>query len=128
MADILQQRGNAITTPTQTGLGERSHLLSESITLSVFVDAQSLASRLTPQPLATFTSELKLEGPVGNGLPASYVSCTDPVYEPTFVGRRRAQQAGWPIIELATGHDAMITAPLATADLLERLSIEMRGT
>ena len=221
VADILRQRGHVVTTPTQTGLGERSHLLSESITLSVFVDdivnhlkwedlrdvvlvghsfggaaitgaadavperiagliyldaaimedgetwfsllpkelvkeriqaakessgglslpaapvetfgvsnpadAEYLVSKLTPHPLATFTSELKLDGPVGNGLPASYVACTDPVYEPTLVCRRRAKEAGWPIVELAAGHDAMIIAPLATADLLERLSIDMRG-
>ena len=221
VADILRQHGHAVTTPTQTGLGERSHLLSESVTLSVFVDdivnhlkwqdlkdvvlvghsfggaaitgaadavperiagliyldaaiiedgetwfgllpeeivkeriqaaressrglslpvppvesfgvfdpadAGYLASRLTPHPLATFTSELKLEGPVGNGLPACYISCTDPIYEPTFVCRRRAKAAGWPIVELATGHDAMITGHLATADLLERLSVDMRG-
>jgi pimeloyl-ACP methyl ester carboxylesterase len=222
VADILRQRGHVVTKPTQTGLGERSHLLSESITLPVFVDdivnhlkwedlrdvvlvghsfggaaitgaadgvperiagliyldaaimedgetwfsllpkelvkeriqaakesssglslpvapvetfgifdpadAEYLVSKLTPHPLATFTSELKLDGPVGNGLPASYVACTDPVYEPTLVCRQRVKEAGWPIVELATGHDAMITAPLATADLLERLSIDMRGT
>jgi pimeloyl-ACP methyl ester carboxylesterase len=222
VADILRQRGHTVTTPTQTGLGERSHLLSESITLSVFVDdivnhlkwedlrdivlvghsfggaaitgaadavperiagliyldaaviqdgeswfsllpqalvqqriqaakassggislpvapaeafgvfdpadAAYLMNKLTPHPLATFTSEMKLEGPVGNGLPASYISCTDPAYEPTAVCRRRAKEGGWPIVELATGHDAMIIAPLATADLLERLGSDMRVT
>jgi hypothetical protein len=99
-------------------------------TFGVFdpADAEYMVSKLTPHPLATFTSELKLHAPVGNGLPASYAACTDPVYEPTLVCRRRAKAAGWPIVELATGHDAMITAPLATADLLERLSIDMRGT
>ena len=28
VADILRGRGHAVTTPTQTGLGERRHLLS----------------------------------------------------------------------------------------------------
>ena len=220
VAGILRQRGHVVTTPTQTGLGERSHLLSESITISVFVDdivnhlkwedlrgvvlvghsfggaaitgaadavpdriarliyldatiiedgetwfsllpkelvreriqavkessnglslpvppseafgvfvpedVEYLLSKLTPHPLATFTSELKLNSPVGNGLPASYISCTDPVYDPTAVCRQRAKEAGWPIVELATGHDAMITAPLATADLIERLSINKK--
>ena len=221
VADILRARGHVVTTPTQTGLGERSHLLSASITLSVFVDdivnhlkwadlmdvvlvghsfggaaitgaadavperiarliyldaaimkdgetwvsllpkalvtariqaanqssgglslpvapvetfgifnpadAAYLVSKLTPHPLATFTSALKLNGPVGNGLPASYITCTNPVYEPAVVCRQRAEEAGWPIVELATGHDAMITAPLLTADLLERLSTDRRG-
>ena len=99
-------------------------------TFGVFdpADAAYLMNKLTPHPLATFTSEMKLEGPVGNGLPASYISCTDPAYEPTAVCRRRAKVAGWPIVELATGHDAMIIAPLATADLLERLGSDMRVT
>lgn len=38
VAEILRARGHIVATPTQTGLGERSHLLSPSITLSVFVD------------------------------------------------------------------------------------------
>jgi hypothetical protein len=99
-------------------------------TFGVFdpADVEYLVSKLTPHPLATFTSELELDGPVGNGLPASYVACTDPVYEPAVICRQRAEAAEWPIFELATGHDAMITAPLATADLLERFSVEMRGT
>ena len=215
LADILRARGHIVTTPTQTGLGERSHLLSPSVTLSVFVDdivnhlkwedltdvvlvghsfggaaitgaadvvperiakliyldaaimedgetwfsqlpkslvqermkaakessgglslpvapvntfgvfepadAEYLARHLTPHPLATFATALKLKSSVGNGLPATYVTCTDPVYEPAIVCRQRAEEAGWPILELATGHDAMITAPLATANLLERL-------
>jgi hypothetical protein len=99
-------------------------------TFGVFnpADAAYLVSKLTPHPLATFTSALKLNRPIGNGLPASYITCTNPVYEPAVVCRQRAEEAGWPIVELATGHDAMITAPLATADLLERLSTDRRGT
>ncbi|MCH8152732.1 MAG: alpha/beta fold hydrolase, partial [Planctomycetes bacterium] len=38
VADVLRSRGHSVTTPTQTGVGERSHLLSESVTLSVFID------------------------------------------------------------------------------------------
>src|SRR5690349_12899671 len=37
VAAILRGRGHAVVTPTQTGLGERSHLLSKSIDLDVFV-------------------------------------------------------------------------------------------
>ena len=38
VAAILRGRGHTVLTPTQTGLGERSHLLSKSITLDTFVD------------------------------------------------------------------------------------------
>ena len=37
VATILRGRGHAVVTPTQTGLGERAHLLSRSIDLDVFV-------------------------------------------------------------------------------------------
>jgi pimeloyl-ACP methyl ester carboxylesterase len=38
VADRLRARGHHVLTPTQTGLGERSHLLSDRITLGVFID------------------------------------------------------------------------------------------
>src|SRR4030095_5416665 len=37
VASILRGRGHIVLTPTQTGVGERSHLLSRSIDLDVFV-------------------------------------------------------------------------------------------
>src|SRR5262245_55135541 len=37
VAAVLRARGHTVVTPTQTGLGERSHLISKSIDLDVFV-------------------------------------------------------------------------------------------
>jgi pimeloyl-ACP methyl ester carboxylesterase len=37
VAAALRQTGHRVTTPTQTGLGERRHLLSKNITLGTFV-------------------------------------------------------------------------------------------
>ena len=37
VASILRGRGHSVFTPTQTGVGERSHLLSKSIDLDVFI-------------------------------------------------------------------------------------------
>jgi len=216
VADILRSRGHLVTTPTLTGLGERSHLLSDAITPSVFIDdivnhlkwedltevilvghslggititgvadavpdrlkklvyfdaviiehgeamfdiypqervdallaiaretsggisappsppefygifdpddAAFVKDRLTPQPIATFTTPLMLNNPVGNGLPTHYIKCIDPVLTAVTVFHDRAVDAGWPIVEIAACHDAMVTAPLATADLLEGLS------
>ncbi len=216
VADILRARGHRVLTPTQTGLGERSHLLSRDITMDVFVadivnhlrwedlnqvvlvghsfggapitgaadavpdriasliyldgavmengetwfgllppdiaadrqkaaeessggislpiapvesfgvtdpdDAAFVAPRLTPHPVVTFSTPLTLNGPTGNGLPAHYITCTSPAYGPAVLGLQRVKAAGWPVSELATGHDAMVTAPLATADLLERIA------
>ncbi len=216
VANILRGRGHTVTAPTHTGLAERSHLLSESITLDTFVqdvvnhlkwrelsdvvlvghsfggapitgaadrvpgliarliyldaaimkdgetwfgllpkeiaDARIAAAEensggislpvappqsfgvtdldqvaymermLTPHPLATCTTPLQLDGPPGNGLPVHYIACTEPDYPPMVAMHKRAQEAGWPISELTTGHAAMMTAPLETADLLEEIA------
>jgi hypothetical protein len=37
VASILRGRGHSVFTPTHTGLGERSHLLSKSIDLDLFI-------------------------------------------------------------------------------------------
>jgi len=37
VADLLQQRGHKVFTPTLTGLGERSHLLDEKVSLTTHV-------------------------------------------------------------------------------------------
>ena len=37
MAEPLRDTGHRVYTPTQTGLGERSHLISNDVTLDVFV-------------------------------------------------------------------------------------------
>jgi pimeloyl-ACP methyl ester carboxylesterase len=38
VARLLRQHGHQVTTPTQTGLGERHHLLSPSITVETFIE------------------------------------------------------------------------------------------
>jgi pimeloyl-ACP methyl ester carboxylesterase len=213
VASILRGRGHTVFTPTQTGLGERSHLLSKWIDLEVFItdianvlkwedlnevvlvghsfggnaisgvadrmrdrvrqliyldavileNGQSafsqlpkevvqartkaaqetsgglsipppppvafgitdpaqthfVASRLTPHPFNTYTAPLTLANKVGNSVPASYIVCTDPIYEPLEASRSWAKLAGWKLIEIKAGHDAMVIAPNLLSDLLD---------
>ena len=214
VASPLRARGHRVTTPTQTGLAERRHLMSREITLGTFVDdlvnhlhyedltdavlvghsfggnalsgaaervpwriaelvyldsmvleggmtpfdglppdrvaertrlaeestggvsvpappaasfgvldpddAAWLEARMTPHPLSTFRSPLPIQGRPGNGLPARYIICTDPIYHPLESVRRWVARAGWPVQEIATGHDAMVSAPEALVDMLDR--------
>ncbi len=215
LAPLLRERGHSVFTPTQTGCGERSHLMSAGITLDTFIDditqvltledlkdvvlvghsfggiaitgvadrlprrlkqliyldslilqggqcafdllepavvqsrvqaAQAnggvwieppppaffglsepediafLQGRLTPQPLGVYTSPLRLAHPVGHGLPAVYVHCTAPLYGGLALTRDWVRASGMREVELATGHDAMVSAPAALADLLCALS------
>ncbi len=213
VAERLRARGHRVTTPTQTGLGERRHLLSTEITLGIFIDdlvnhilfedlsdivlvghsfagnalsgaaervrdrikelvyldamiieggqtpfdnlssdrvaerrrlaretsggltipapdpadfgvfdpadAAWLASRMTPHPISTFESPLPITGRPGNGLPARYVVCTEPIYTALEKVRQWVAGRSWTIQELATGHNAMVTAPDALVDLLD---------
>lgn len=79
--------------------------------------------RLAPQPLATLSQPIRLARPAGNGLPRSFIACTQPESGPfgQFAERLR-QEPGWQVQELASGHDAMITDPLPLADLLIRIA------
>ncbi|WP_326538921.1 alpha/beta fold hydrolase [Pseudorhodoferax sp.] len=84
--------------------------------------AQWLAERLSPQPASTYDSPMRLRHPVGNGLPRTYVACTEPPYAPLAPVRAWVQaQPDWQYLELATGHDAMVLAPDALAELLLRI-------
>jgi pimeloyl-ACP methyl ester carboxylesterase len=77
-----------------------------------------IGDRLTPHPLASFTTPLTLRHPLAAGLPVTYVTCTDPIYAPLATSRALAVRLGWPRRQMATGHDAMVIDPDGTADLL----------
>lgn len=86
-------------------------------------DREWLLRRLTPQPVHTHDTPMRLAQPLGNGLPCSYIACTDPALPNIEPSRRWARaQVGWDWHELRTGHDAMVTAPDETAALLAALA------
>jgi len=215
MADLLRYQGYSVSCPTQTGLGERKHLISSDITLQIFIEdivnhiisedlyniilvghsfagstisgvadklkdrikqliyldavillnGQSpfdiapvevvnerialaeqsegklsvpspkaeafgvfdvrksllLESKLTPHPLSTFKSKLVLKNEIGNGLPLSYIICTDPVYKSLESSREIVKKMNWPIFELKSGHNAMFTHPKETLNLFMKI-------
>lgn len=213
VAEPLRARGHRVTTPTQTGLGERRHLLSGDLSLETFtndlvnhlryedlsdvtlvghsfggnalsgaaervpdriaeliyldstlisggerlVDHMSpgklrervkafeaapdgvaiapppaevfgvldpadqawVEARLTPHPISTMLSRLPISGRPGNGLPARYIACTDPLYHPHERVRDWGEMLGARVDQIATGHDAMVTDPQALVALLD---------
>jgi len=81
-------------------------------------DAVWAEPRLTPQPVQTYLQAAKV-GPGMEFVPEKlYISCTSPALASIDESKRRIAEAGWPIAELACGHDAMIAAPDALVDLL----------
>ncbi|MEM7210632.1 MAG: alpha/beta fold hydrolase [Pseudomonadota bacterium] len=214
VAEPLRARGHRVTCPTQTGLGERSHLISGDLTLEtfgqdlinhllyedltdvvlvghsfggnalsiaaervperirslVYLDCTLLASgvrlvdtmspgplrdrvkayeakpkgiamdpppaavfgvtdpaqqvwveaRLTPHPISTLLAPIPIDGSPGSGLPARYIACTAPLYHPVERVRGWGETLGCTPESIATGHDAMVSAPDTLVEMLDR--------
>ncbi|GLW05719.1 esterase [Microtetraspora sp. NBRC 13810] len=83
-------------------------------------DVDWLTPRLTPHPWRTYTDPLRLTGAAA-GVPAAFVECV--AWMRVFREQAgRARERGWPVRELDTGHEAMVTAPKALADVLLELA------
>ena len=82
-------------------------------------DFDWVGRQLTPHPVGTYDSPLHLNHPIGNGRPCTYIACTSP-WMPTMASSQAwiRQQPHWTWLELATAHDAMITAPAELTELL----------
>jgi pimeloyl-ACP methyl ester carboxylesterase len=74
--------------------------------------------RLTPHPVRTYAEPFPLTAPLGGGHPVTYIACTEPAYPAVHSAHAIARREGWEFRELATGHDAMISAPGTTVELL----------
>jgi hypothetical protein len=81
-------------------------------------DVAWMATRITAQPLRTFTEPVRLTDPAALALPRSYILCRkeEPSLFTPFA--KQAQRDGWGYYELLTGHDAMIIMPAELAQIL----------
>lgn len=79
-------------------------------------DVDWLTPKLTPHPWKTYTDPLRLTGAV-HDVPAEFIECVDWMRAFRDQGDR-ARSWGWPVREVMTGHEAMVTAPDELADLL----------
>lgn len=83
-------------------------------------DEQWVDRRMTDHPWSTWIDPLVLTKPFGAGLPKHYIECTKPEFP--FVAASKAKLRkhpnDWKVSSLATGHDAMISAPEQLAKLL----------
>lgn len=82
-------------------------------------DAAWVARRQTPQPGAVYDAPLRFEPARVAAVPRTYVSCTSPALATIDASRARARaESGWNFVELATGHDPMISMPDALLRVL----------
>ncbi len=82
-------------------------------------DLAWLERRMTPHPFNTYRTSPTLRHPVGNGVPTTYIRCTEPYYLNVDSSAAFARsQPAWQYLEIKTGHDAMISAPAELTALL----------
>ena len=71
-----------------------------------------VARRQTPQPGGVYDAVLAFDAATVQALPRSFIDCTAPALPTIAAARARVRsEPGWNIVEIATGHDAMISAP-----------------
>jgi pimeloyl-ACP methyl ester carboxylesterase len=87
-------------------------------------DLAWMDSRLGLQPLKTFLDPVRLSSPQARQLPRTYIYCTTPGGAPfeQFANRLRTDN-DWRYVEIATGHDAMVTEPEQLSRLLLDLAV-----
>lgn len=82
-------------------------------------DAQWVARRQRPQPGGVYDDPLHFDAARVAALPRTFIDCTAPALPTVAVMRERVrQEPGWQVLEIATGHDAMISAPQELLSIL----------
>ena len=75
--------------------------------------------RQTPQPLGVYQDPLSFDAGRIARVPRTFIDCTTPALATVAVMRQRVrQEPGWRVVEIATGHDAMVSAPQELAQAL----------
>lgn len=88
-------------------------------------DAQDkVISRLTPQPLALFTTPVNVEAFNDLDVPKSVVYCRDDTSLPPGTFLRMAEGLGrYDVIEIDGGHETLVTHPVRVAEALVRAAV-----
>lgn len=86
-------------------------------------DRAWVARRQTPHPGSVYDSPLNFDPQRLQGLPRTFIDCTSPALATIAAARERVRhEPGWNVLEIATGHDAMISAPQAVLEILANLA------
>lgn len=87
-------------------------------------DRAWVARRQTPHPGSVYDFPLNFNQENVDSLPRTFVDCTSPAIPTIAVSRQRVRaDPGWNVVEIATGHDAMVSAP----DALTRILLDLAG-
>jgi pimeloyl-ACP methyl ester carboxylesterase len=91
----------------------------EDLGVTAAEDLQWMRPRLAAQPLQAFMQPVHVSNFAARKLPRTLISCTVKQFPGhAAIAQRLRTDPAWRYREIATGHDAMITAPQQVADLL----------
>ncbi|MGE0430216.1 MAG: alpha/beta fold hydrolase [Hydrogenophaga sp.] len=75
--------------------------------------------RQTPQPFRVYQQPLDFDAERLASVPRTFIDCTSPALATIAPARLRVRnEPGWQVLEMATGHDPMVSEPRALAELL----------
>jgi pimeloyl-ACP methyl ester carboxylesterase len=96
------------------GEGYKVAPIMEILGITDAEDLEWVRERLCPSPIGVFRQPV--EAPTfAWQIPSTYILCTGFGFRPTA---ERCREAGWPVLEIDCGHDAMIIKPRELAELL----------
>ncbi|HET9975796.1 MAG TPA: alpha/beta hydrolase, partial [Burkholderiaceae bacterium] len=88
-------------------------------------DVEWLRRRHVPHPFGMYRVPLHFDGARWAALPRLFIDCNRPAYPTIDAMRQRVRaQPGWRIVEIATGHFPMVSAPAQLLDALLTLDCE----
>lgn len=75
--------------------------------------------RQTPQPFRLYQQPLQFDAARVDALPRTFIDCTQPALATIAPSRVRVRsEPGWNVVEMATGHDPMVSEPAALSQIL----------
>ena len=75
--------------------------------------------RMTPQPFGLYRDPLVFDEARVDRLPRTFIDCNQPAFPNIDAMRRRVRsEPGWNVVEIATGHDVMVSEPARLAQVL----------
>ena len=75
--------------------------------------------RQTPQPFRLYQEPLNFDAARVVALPRTFIDCTSPALATIAPARQRVRsEPGWQVLEMATGHDPMVSEPEALSQIL----------
>jgi hypothetical protein len=84
--------------------------------------------RQTPQPFGVYRDPLVFDADRIARVPRTFIDCNAPALATIAVMRERVrQEPGWHVVELATGHDPMVSQPQALSQALLALNAGHAG-